>query len=90
MTDHDEQVIRFTVKELFLDLKNDIKELKTVLVLKADQAAIEAMDLRVTALETDKAGKDAVEHYKRWQLVMGGVVSLDLIIQALKTSGLIK
>ncbi len=90
MTDPDEQVIRFTVKELFLDLKNDIKEIKQGFVRKADQADLAALTLRVGTLETDKASSEAVERYKKWLIGLICVIAADALAQASKFVGLIK
>ena len=90
MTDPDEQVIRFTVKELFLDVKADLKKIDEKLDHKADQIEVTRLTERIIALETDTARKEAVEQHKRWQMIIGGIAGLSLLGQAAQSMGLIK
>lgn len=90
MTDPDEQVIRFTVKELFLDLKKDLERIDAKLDHKADQAEVVLIEKRVAILETDKASSAAVEAYKKWLMGLVGAIGLDVLFQAAKALGYIK
>ena len=79
MADPDEQVVRFSVKELFLDLKNDLKRIEGKLEHLATQADLDALDERVTILETTSASNTAIASYRKWLIGLAiGVIGLGL------------
>lgn len=51
MTDAGEETVRFTVKELLIDLKGDIKGIDAKLDLKADSELVHGLATRLDALE---------------------------------------
>lgn len=80
MADPDEQVIRFSVKELFLDLKADLKRIEGKLEHVATQADLDAVVTRVTALETSSASAAAVNAYKKWLIGLGLALGADIAL----------
>lgn len=56
-----EAIVEFKVKDLFLEIKRDLTEIKTTLQSKADKAELEKIEAQVTQLEKSMASKAAVD-----------------------------
>lgn len=85
MADPDEQVVRFSVKELFLDLKSDLKRIEGKLEHAASNADLAALTRRVIELESSKASTEAVDRYKKWQYGILAAVAADIAVQLAKS-----
>lgn len=101
MADPDEQVVRFSVKELFLDLKSDLKRIEGKLEHLATQADLDALttktaaeigalDTRVTTLETTSASNAAVASYRKWLIGLGLAFAADLALGLVQAAGVIR
>lgn len=88
--DPNEQVVRFSVKELFLDLKKDLGRIESKIEHMASEADLLLLVTRVTSLETSKASADAVAQYRRWQLGIAAAVVVDIVANGARFLGLIK
>ena len=80
MADPDEQVVKFSVKELFLDLKADLKRIEGKLEHVATQADLDAVVTRVAALETSSASAAAVNAYKKWLIGLALALGADIAL----------
>lgn len=88
-----EPTVEFSVKDLFLDIKNKLEEIKQTVDKKADRRELEALEVEVRKLQQDAVAKAAVEDVQslakatrlQWVgliitslIAMGGIV-LDLL-----------
>lgn len=84
MADPDEARVIFSVKDLFLDVKADLRRIEGKVEHMAKQADLLIVAERVNVLETSKASTEAVDRYKKWQYGILAAVAADVAIQLAK------
>lgn len=81
----DDVVVEFKVKDLFLEIKRDLDDIKTKIQQKADRTELEHLEVAVSDLKLGQAAKAAVDDLlivakdtrRQWVvLVVTGILSV--------------
>ena len=75
-----------TVRDIVLELRDDVKDIATTLNAKADRADLRELENRVTSLEATRSASIALSTWQRWFVgtvcvgLVGCVIALVAIV----------
>lgn len=77
-----EAVVEFKVKDLFMDIKRDLHDIKDTLTKKADKTDLDKLEEEVVALKQNQASKAAIDQVssvaqdtrRQWIAILASII----------------